>query len=410
MWVNELGSSVWAWISGGWQRTVMPPAAVALLLTLSALGCRKQDPKPELTAAPSTEAVQADRGLARPVGSSLEVAGTMARTALVIGNGSYRDGPLKNPVNDAKDVAAALKKLGFEVAELADASQKGMKQAIRDFGRRLEQRKGAALFYYSGHGVQANGRNYLIPVDAEIDSEQAVDLEAMTADSVLGVMDAAQTQINFVFLDACRNNPFARSFRSPSQGLAYMDAPSGTLIAYATAPGRTASDGTARNGTYTEALLRHLPNPELSVSQMLMRVGVDVEAITARQQVPWHAQSLRGEFYFGRLKQEAQFTPESNTAPAANTAPLSPGGKKPPSSSGPSSRKPDEVSTATPQPSTPAGPTTTGPIREVTPLNPNLNIKDLSAARLPKDVAIKDPSIIATSAVNKRPPTAVVNP
>lgn len=394
---------------GARRGNVIQTLVCALLLGAFAMtpACRKQDPKPELTSEPSTAATLGDRGLDRPFNTSLEVAGALARTALVIGNGSYRDGPLKNPVNDAKDVAATLRTLGFEVAELADASQKGMKQAIRDFGRRLEQRKGAALFYYSGHGVQTNGRNYLIPVDAQIDSEQTVDIEAVTADSVLAVMDAAQTQINFVFLDACRNNPFARSFRSPSQGLAYMDAPSGTLIAYATAPGRTASDGAARNGTYTEALLRHISDPDLSVSQMLMRVGVDVEATTARAQVPWHAQSLRGEFYFGRLKQEAPFAPASNTA-AVPTAPLPTGDKKPPSSAGPSSRKPpvEATPTTTPQPSTPTGPVSTGSVKD--PIKPDLNLKDLEMARPltrpPKDVVVKDPSIVATAAVIKRPP------
>lgn len=385
-----------------WRAASTLARAVAVLAAVLTPACHSETKVSTEATTSTSEVFEPDRGLVRPPNPSLELAGALARTALVIGNGSYREGPLKNPVNDAKDVTRALTNLGFEVTELADASQKGMKQAIRDFGRRLEQRKGAALFYYSGHGVQANGRNYLIPVDAQIDSEQAVDIEAVTADSVLAVMDAAQTQINFVFLDACRNNPFARSFRSPTQGLAYMDAPSGTLIAYATAPGRTASDGTARNGTYTEALLNHIADPSLSVSQMLMRVGVDVEAKTERQQVPWHAQSLRGEFYFGRMKQEAPFTPDPTPTP-----PPAPEGKKP-STAGPSSRNPSTpatTSTAAP-PSTSSTPPTTVPGKDpkVSLVKPGIEqIKAVTLTQSAKDeMVVREP--VATAVVIKRPP------
>ncbi len=251
------------------------------------------------TPQPTPEPPAMDKAMLRPPSPTATVdTSTMARTALVVGNADYAEGPLKNPVNDAMDMSVALRQLGFEVTEIFNGSQNTILRAVIDFGTRLQTRKGVALFYYSGHGVQVEGHNYLIPVDARIASEKLVKVEAVDADRVLAEMDAAETRVNLVILDACRNNPFARSFRSPSQGLAFMDAPSGTLIAYATAPGRTAQDGTGRNGVYTSALLRHLPDQTLSIEHLLKRVGGEVEDQSQGQQSPWHSSSLRGEFLF----------------------------------------------------------------------------------------------------------------
>jgi uncharacterized caspase-like protein len=220
------------------------------------------------------------------------------RIALVIGNGTYTSAPpLKNPPNDARDMAATLKVLGFNVASSIDADQRTMKRLIREFGQQLKG-GGQGLFYYAGHGVQMRGRNYLIPANADITSETDVEDQAVDLNLVLGLMDEAQNGLNIVILDACRNNPFSRSFRSAGSGLAQVDAPTGTLIAYATSPGRVASDGTGRNGLYTSELLNQMRVPGIGVEEMFKRVRATVQKQTTGQQVPWESSSLVGNFYF----------------------------------------------------------------------------------------------------------------
>jgi hypothetical protein len=220
------------------------------------------------------------------------------RIALVIGNGTYTSAPpLKNPPNDARDMAATLKVLGFAVSSAIDADQRTMKRLIREFGQQLKG-GGQGLFYYAGHGVQMRGRNYLIPANADITSEADVEDQAVDLNLVLGLMDEAQNGLNIVILDACRNNPFTRSFRSAGSGLAQVDAPTGTLIAYATSPGRVASDGQGRNGLYTSELLTQMRVPGISVEEMFKRVRGGVQRQTAGHQVPWESSSLVGNFYF----------------------------------------------------------------------------------------------------------------
>lgn len=221
------------------------------------------------------------------------------RIALVIGNGAYTGAPpLKNPPNDARDVAATLRSLGFEVTTGFNVNQRDVKRLIREFGQKLKATHGSGLFYYAGHGVQSKGRNYLIPVDAQIESEAEVEDSGVDVALVMNFMDDAQNGLNIVILDACRNNPFARSFRSASDGLAQVDAPTGTLIAYATAPGRVASDGTAQNGLYTAELLKQMRVPGVPVTEMFMRVRGEVMKQTDGKQVPWESSSLVGSFYF----------------------------------------------------------------------------------------------------------------
>lgn len=220
------------------------------------------------------------------------------RTALVIGNGAYtKSPPLKNPPNDASEMAATLKALGFDVTSGVNVNQHDMKILIRAFGQKLRA-GGSGLFYYAGHGVQSKGRNYLVPVDADIQSEAEVEDAGVDVSLVLNYMDDAQNGLNIVILDACRNNPFARSFRSASNGLAQVDAPTGTLIAYATAPGRVAMDGDGQNGLYTSELLKAMRVPGLSATEMFMRVRAEVMKQTGSKQVPWEASSLVGAFYF----------------------------------------------------------------------------------------------------------------
>jgi uncharacterized caspase-like protein len=219
------------------------------------------------------------------------------RMALVIGNSAYKTSPLSNPVNDAKDMAQLLRELGFEVIYRQDASQTEMKSAIREFGNNIVKGD-VALFYYAGHGAQVNGENYLIPVNAVITKEEEIEYESVNAGLVLAQMTSAGNRLNIVILDACRNNPFARSFRSQSSGLAQMRASTGTLIAYATEPGSVAVDGLGRNGLYTEELLKVMRAPGLKIEDVFKRVRVAVRTKSQGKQTPWESSSLEGDFYF----------------------------------------------------------------------------------------------------------------
>jgi hypothetical protein len=220
------------------------------------------------------------------------------RVALVIGNGAYKTAPqLKNPTNDAQDMAQALKRLGFEVMLLTDATHQRMEKAVVEFGVRLRQ-GGVGLFYYAGHGTQVKGQNYLIPVDAAIQSEGEVKFKALDAGLVISQMEEAGNGMNIVILDACRTNPYTRSFRSSVQGLARLDAPVGTLIAFSTAPDTAASDGTGRNSVYTQYLLNSLLISGLKIEDVFKTVRAAVVRETDKQQVPWESSSLIGQFYF----------------------------------------------------------------------------------------------------------------
>lgn len=219
------------------------------------------------------------------------------RLALVIGNGNYKYSPLKNSVNDAADIANALTELGFKVTLKINAKQKVIEQSIRDFGRKLRA-GGIGLFYYAGHGIQFRGKNFLIPIGANIESEADIQYESVDAGRILTQMEEAGNKFNIIILDACRNNPFARSFRSSTQGLAKMDAPAGSILAYSTAPGGIAADGAGRNGLYTSKLLKYMAVPGMEIGRLFRNVRAEVVAETNMKQVPWESSSLIGEFYF----------------------------------------------------------------------------------------------------------------
>jgi hypothetical protein len=221
--------------------------------------------------------------------------GSGKRLALVIGNGNYRDAPLKNPVSDARALSAKLRALGFEVMIGENLGQRDMTRLVARFGERLAGHD-VGMFFFAGHGIQVRGKNYLIPVDAQIGSENSVRAEAVDVDAVLDQLSASP--LNLVILDACRNNPFERRFRSVGGGLAQMEAPKGTLIAYATAPGKVAQDGDGANSTYTTALLKVLAEPGLAVESVFKRVRSEVSRMTGDAQSPWEASSLTGDFYF----------------------------------------------------------------------------------------------------------------
>jgi hypothetical protein len=230
-----------------------------------------------------------------PVSGQLQA----GRAALVIGNGNYSTGVLANPENDAKAMADVLRKLGFDVYEYENLSMGRMKKAIDDFGIKLKN-KDVALFFYAGHGIQAKGLNYLIPVDAGLQSEAQVEYDCVQADRVLGIMEESGAKVKIIILDACRNNPFERSWSraASGRGLASMNAPGGTLIGYATSPGSTASDGSGKNGLYTSALLESITLPGKSLSQVFQNVGKIVSRKSGGEQIPWISSSMTDEFFF----------------------------------------------------------------------------------------------------------------
>jgi Caspase domain len=233
----------------------------------------------------------------RNLKASSNAASMHKRVALVIGNAAYQGAPLLlNPVNDAHAMSNALNILGFEVIEVTDASQKEMNRAITAFGEKLNAET-AALFFYAGHGLQVKGRNYIVPVDAQIKNEASIASESVSVDTVLEQLSVST--ISIVILDACRNNPFERSFRSMGGGgLAQMDAPKGSFIAYATAPGKTAADGDGKNGLFTQELLKQINEPGLPLESVFKRVRSSVSAKSNDAQMPWDSSSMTGDFYF----------------------------------------------------------------------------------------------------------------
>lgn len=222
---------------------------------------------------------------------------TDKRLALVIGNSNYQVSPLANPANDANAMAQALRDSGFEVMQYTNLNKRALEDSLRTFGSKVS-RGGVALFFFAGHGLQIKGVNYLVPIGANIQKDTDIEFEAVDAGRVMSELESAGSRLNIVILDACRNNPFARSTRSVSRGLAVMSAPSGTVVAYATGPGEVASDGDGKNGLYTQELLRNLREPNLKIEEVLKLTRISVKEKTNGQQVPWENTSLDGDFYF----------------------------------------------------------------------------------------------------------------
>jgi hypothetical protein len=208
--------------------------------------------------------------------------------ALVIGNGAYTSvARLSNPVNDANDMKAALEALGFQVELLTNAALSGMEEGVIRLGRRLSQgNKAYGFFFYAGHGVQSQGENYLIPVDADIKSESFLRTKALVVQAVLDELQGAGNELNMIVLDACRDNPFGWA-RSGSRGLTVTGRqPPGSIVVYATSAGSTAADGAGRNGLFTGQLLQHLKTPGLEVSEIFRRTGAAVSRTSQGGQIP----------------------------------------------------------------------------------------------------------------------------
>jgi hypothetical protein len=225
----------------------------------------------------------------------------LRRTALVIGNAAYRINPLRNPVNDSTDMARALRESGFEVIEVANATLPQLRTAARQFADKLAASE-VALIYFSGHGVEMRGRNYLIPVNADIQREFEVADQAYDATQFVEMMESVRgpngQRVNILIIDACRNNDLPKSWRAVGAGLARMEAPAGTFIAFATAPGKVAADGTSRNSPFTRHLLTAMRQPNQPIEQVFKSVRRAVMEETAGLQVPWENSSLVGDFYF----------------------------------------------------------------------------------------------------------------
>ncbi|MBL0143595.1 MAG: caspase family protein [Betaproteobacteria bacterium] len=227
-----------------------------------------------------------------------------SRVALLIGNNTYSTSPLRNAVNDSRDLGAALRELGFKTIVKENTSRADMIAALQEFGKALDGAD-AALFFYAGHAMQFKDRNYLIPVDAVMGSEDDVTFFSVEVGQVFDRMERARTRFNFVILDACRDNPFRDTFKVSATGLAQMSGPSGTLIAYATAPGATAADGFGRNGVYTGHLLQSIKVPDMPVEVLFRKVREGVERDTKRTQTPWELSSIKGDFVFNSTGRSA---------------------------------------------------------------------------------------------------------
>lgn len=227
------------------------------------------------------------------------------RLALVIGNANYAGQALANPVNDATDMASKLRTLGFDVIFLTDGTKRNIEDKINEFGEKASHYD-VAMFYYAGHGIQYNGSNYLIPIGANMKSKGDIEYECTDMGRVLTKMEESGCKMKIVALDACRNNPFERSwYRGAGQsGLSAVNAPVGTFISYATSPGSTAADGQDRNSPYTKALLQTLATPGLTIERVFKDVALKVFNSTNRQQTPWYSSSLfQGDFIFNNGKQ-----------------------------------------------------------------------------------------------------------
>jgi uncharacterized caspase-like protein len=249
------------------------------------------------------------------------------RIALVIGNSSYTSvTALPNPANDAKAMAKFLSSAGFQVLQAPNLTQGDMRKTIGNFASMVAE-KGpdtVALVFYAGHGLQVDGENFLVPVDAQIEREADVPLQAMRLADVMNALGSVPSKTIITILDACRNNPFSAINKTTGRGLAIVDSPKGSLVSYSTAPGTEALDGDRENSPFTSALLKIGQEPGLPIEQVLKRVRLDVSNATDRQQFPWESSSLTSEFSFfptgdGQEQSKAASTGQPGTTGKSET-------------------------------------------------------------------------------------------
>jgi len=232
---------------------------------------------------------------------------SLPRYALVIGNSDYDFAPLKNPANDARDIARTLEQLRYKTTLATNLDAQAFRTTVQQFYASIAEANAVTVFYYAGHGVQLHNVNYLVPVQASIDSPRQLAEQAFSINDLLAAIQQSRSDQNVIILDACRNNPFKQTKANASQlaeiqsGLAMVEAPAGTLIAYATEPGNVAEDGRGRNGTYTGALLRYLKEAE-TAEELFKKVRREVLQATRNRQLPWEHSSLLETFYFAPPK------------------------------------------------------------------------------------------------------------
>jgi hypothetical protein len=254
------------------------------------------------------------------------------RVAFVVGNGAYKNvTPLPNPAIDAKSMAALLRNVGFDVVEGTNLTRDKMTEKLLDFGKRAEGAD-VALFFYAGHGIAVNGTNYLLPIDADLKSEMDVKLGAAINVDLTLDQTMADAKVKLVFLDACRDNPFAAKIRSAKatrsvsveSGLAEMKSGEGTLIAFATGPGQTALDGeTGTNSPFTRALMANIASPGVEIQQAMTRVRAQVNEETNKNQLPWGHTNLIGSVYLNPVAGAAGEPVEAANTPVVATGPVS---------------------------------------------------------------------------------------
>jgi hypothetical protein len=255
------------------------------------------------------------------------VAQKQPKVALVIGNANYEEGALSNPVNDATDMAKALRELGFEVTLWQNQDLRSMENEIAVFSQQL-RKGGVGVFYYAGHGVQVEGENYLIPLKAQLLNEKDARYEAVALGKVLNAMEEARNQVNIIIIDACRDNPFYRRWRSSRRGsnvrgLTTVSPPSGIIIAYATREGNTAADGVGqRNSPFTSALLENIKKPNIDVQLMFRRVSTSVKEKTNAVQQPWTEGNLEGDEFYLNPQQTVVVSPPPFSPPPVTPSPV----------------------------------------------------------------------------------------
>lgn len=222
------------------------------------------------------------------------------RLALVIGNSAYKHtSPLRNPANDADLISSKLREIGFEVLAKKDVTRVGTQALINQFAKKIKEigKDAIVLFYYAGHGIQFNGDNFIVPVDADLQSDTDIILQGINTSIILKIIELSGAKTNVVVLDACRNNPFSAVSRSVAKGLARMDSPSGSFIAYSTAPGEVALDGNGKNSPYTEALAEFIVDPSLTLEAVFKKVRRKVYYQTEKAQTTWESTSLIDEVF-----------------------------------------------------------------------------------------------------------------
>lgn len=234
-----------------------------------------------------------------------------SKTALVIGNNNYKHfSKLKNSKNDARDMKRVLNKLGFNVIYLENGNLRDMKKSVRKFTKKLRN-GGVGFFYYAGHGVEVDGENFLIPYDAQIPEKNEVEYESLPVNMVVDKMEDSNNRLNIVVLDACRNDPFSRS---GGGGLAQINNARGMYIAYATAPGQVASDGSGKNGLFTKHLISNISKPNLKLNDVFAKTRAGVYEDSYNKQLPWTSSSVIGDFYFN-IDTDIKYVPKKTAKP-----------------------------------------------------------------------------------------------